>query len=37
LNESGAVYKNYKWIFPFLSTDEKESIAFYKEPKEIGK
>ena len=33
LNESGAVYKNYKWIFPFLSTDEKESIAFYKELK----
>jgi hypothetical protein len=35
LNESGAVYKNYKWIFPFLSTDEKESIAFYKELKNI--
>ena len=35
LNESGAVYKNYKWIFPFLSSDEKESLAFYKELKNI--
>lgn len=35
LNKSRAVYKNYKWIFPFLSSDEKESIAFYKELKNI--
>jgi tetratricopeptide (TPR) repeat protein len=33
LKESGVVYKNYKWIFPFLSSETKQSKAFFEEIK----
>jgi len=33
LKESGVVYKNYKWIFPFLSSEIKQSKAFFEEIK----
>ena len=35
LKESGPVYKNYKWIFPFLSEDKKSAITFFEKLKEI--
>ena len=34
LKESGPVYKNYKWIFPFLSEDKESAMAFFKKLKE---
>jgi hypothetical protein len=33
LKESGVVYKNYKWIFPFLSSEMKQSQDFFEEIK----
>ena len=33
LKESGVVYKNYKWIFPFLSTESKLSQQFFEKLK----
>ena len=35
LKESGIVYKNYKWIFPFLAGDEERTKTFFKEIKEV--
>ncbi len=31
LKETGLVYKNYKWIFPFLSSEKEQTKAFFEE------
>ena len=30
LEETGIIYKNYKWIFPFRHSELEESNAFYE-------
>ena len=35
LAENGVIYKNYKWIFPFLNSDEKQALVFYKQIKNV--
>jgi len=35
LEEKGVIYKNYKWIFPFLNSNQRQSLAFYDQVKSI--
>jgi hypothetical protein len=35
LKETGTIYKNYKWIFPFLTSDKDLSQAFFEEIKKV--
>ena len=35
LEEKGAIYKNYKWIFPFLNRNETQFLAFFDQVKSV--